>query len=207
MCIHTVTEPVNLLNANAAYRIVKTHEAIGGADEILIDNLTCSTLGQEENEHMAVVAAHVNIIRKYTGARVVVIHHEGKNHQRGARGGSALVGFADTALRIDEGKNGHMLYCVKQRDGARFSPVFLKLTPTPDGSTALFERLAEGPAVSLIGDKARDKAKLQAAIVAYVRDHPGVNTTDIAAGRRRQGVVDALAALEQAGRVRQEKKG
>ena len=192
--VHTINEPVNLLRADAALGLVIASESIGGAMEIYIDTVARATSGNEDNDDLSLVVAYADHVRRETGARVTLIHHFGKDKARGSRGGSALPAAADTVLTLESLKGHHVLKCDKQRDGAPFDPVFLRLVPTD--STALFER-CEGQAAPLFISTAR----LQEQIGEHVRVHPGLTGSAIAKaiGRKKVDVLTALLAMRKAG--------
>jgi hypothetical protein len=139
------------------------------------------------------------MIRRKTGARVTLIHHSGKDRKRGARGGSALTAAADTVISIDEQGGRHIVRCDKQRDGERFAPFYLRLTPDPVGQTAYFVK-CDGPTVSMVpasGDA------LQADILSRLRSHPYTSGSTLAAQLHKQksAVLEALNSLHATGRV------
>lgn len=69
---------------------------------VVIDTLSRSMPGGDENsaEDMTKVIAAADRIREELGATVALIHHSGKDVQRGARGHSALAAAADTIVSI-----------------------------------------------------------------------------------------------------------
>jgi hypothetical protein len=206
--VYVIEQHVNFLKQPEVNGLIREVERVG-AHEVIVDTLAQSICADEENEQMQIAVNNAALVRRCTDARVVFIHHSGKDRKRGARGGSALTAAADTVLSLDEGgPGGHVLQCVRQRDGVRFAPVSLKLTPTPDGATALFERGPER-SVSVLSDRGRDAAKLQAEVIAYLAANGPATATEIAAGlqKRKQAVVDGLKELEGADRVRHEQKG
>jgi hypothetical protein len=200
--IYTINEPINLLRADAAFALVRASESIGEAIEFYVDTVARATMGNEDNDDFSVVVAHADIIRRETGARVTLIHHFGMDKTKGSRGGSALPAAADTVLSIDTMKDRHILRCDKQRDGAPFDPISLKLVPT--GSTALFEA-CEGAAVPLFDSSAR----LEREIVDYLNSHSGTAGSAIAKalGRKKLDVFRTLARLKQSNRVDYQRDG
>lgn len=201
--VHTMADALNLLDASSAVALLRTAENIG-AREIVIDTLGRSMQAEEDNSDMGRVVGHADMIRRATGARVVLIHHSGKVRSRGARGGSALTAAADCVLSLDVKGPAHILCCEKLRDGRAFDPIVLKLVPTADGRSALFER-AEGPAVSLCDATAR----LQSNVLDFLREHPACKATDVieGIGRQKSAVLHALRELAKAGSVVSTKAG
>jgi len=201
--VYVVEQPVNFLDRVAVFALVNVINA-RKAHELVIDTLAQSIGAEEENTEMQTAVTNAAMIRRLTGARVVFIHHSGKDRKRGARGGTALTAAADTVLSLDEERDGHVLRCVRQRDGERFAPVFLRLTKTPDGSTVLFER-RESAGAPLFGDK----AKLHAEILRHLRANPGAITDSIGRtlGKRKADVVTTLAGLLKSGLIAATPKG
>ncbi len=196
--VHVDVEPVNFLNRTSVLELLKRVERLG-AGELIVDTLAQSTGADEENAPMQIAVNHAELIRRHTGARVVFIHHSGKNRKNGARGGSALTAAADTVLSLDREKDGHVLRCVRQRDGERFSPIALTLTHV--GSTVLFERAD----VPLAGDTTR----LHCDLLAWLRSNPGAVTDAVSrgVGKRKTDVMAALQALVASGQLTSAKKG
>lgn len=206
--IYVVEDHVNFLQEHEVLQLIPVIKGLG-AIELIVDTLAQSTCADEENEQMQLAVNNAALIRRETGARVVFIHHTGKNRRRGARGGTALTAAADVVLSLDPDKDHHALNCVRQRDGDRFPSVFLKLTKTPDGSTVLFERLAEGPAMSLLSDRGRDNARLRELVLSALRAHPKITATAVvkAVQKNKAAVLNTLAELKEAGQADFERDG
>lgn len=83
---------------------------------IIVDTLAAARVGagKEENDNDAMneVAAVLRKLADATGACVMVIHHTGKDKEKGMRGASALEGAVDTAIMLDDG----VLKVTKQRE-------------------------------------------------------------------------------------------
>lgn len=114
----------------------------GGADVIVVDTLAQSMAGGDENtsEDMGKVIRAAQELHKATGAMVLLIHHSGKDVERGARGWSGLKGAVDvefSTMRDDESKI-HFLRVAKQKDGETglefpFRLRSVELDPDEDG--------------------------------------------------------------------------
>ena len=67
---------------------------IGGADLIVVDTFAQVTPGANENsgEDMGPVMARFDAVAQATGAAILVIHHNGKDQAKGARGWSGSYG-------------------------------------------------------------------------------------------------------------------
>ena len=94
---------------------------------IVVDTLARTIGDGDENsaKDMSVFIQNLDAIRELTGAHVLVIHHSGKDADRGARGSSALRAAVDTELSISAER------CVtgaKQRDIAISPPLYFDLS-------------------------------------------------------------------------------
>lgn len=82
---------------------------------IVVDTLARSMGVGDENstKDMNQFIASCDLLRKATGAHVMIVHHTGKDQSRGARGASSLYAATDTELKVTaEGE----IQCTKQRD-------------------------------------------------------------------------------------------
>lgn len=90
---------------------------------IILDTQARISVGLEENsaKDMGVLVAAVGMLKRATGACVMVIHHTGRNGQD-ARGSSALDGAQDTELKVIRAEPRSSLLCKivmdKQKDMA-----------------------------------------------------------------------------------------
>ena len=69
---------------------------------VVIDTLARSMGSGDENtaKDAAMFVRNCDLIREATGAHVMVIHHTGKDEDRGARGSSALRGAVDNEIQV-----------------------------------------------------------------------------------------------------------
>ena len=81
---------------------------------VVLDTLARVMAGGEENgsTDMGTMIKHFDVIRRATGAHVMIVHHAGKNQAAGARGHSSLRAATDTEIEIAEGQ----ILVTKQRD-------------------------------------------------------------------------------------------
>lgn len=93
---------------------------------VVVDTLARSIGEGDENSarDMSVFVQNLDQIRERTGAHVLVIHHTGKDADRGARGSSALRAAVDTEIAISADR---AVTAPKQRDLATPEPVFFDL--------------------------------------------------------------------------------
>jgi hypothetical protein len=94
---------------------------------VVIDTFARALMGGDENSAQDVGAFNqaVAALIESTGACVLILHHTGKDKNRGPRGSSALQGAIDTEIEID----GRTLVPTKQRDMECGVPIGYKLTP------------------------------------------------------------------------------
>jgi hypothetical protein len=87
--------------------------------------------GGDENSaaDMGALNDAVTALIEATGAAVLLIHHSGKDANKGARGSSALLGAVDTEIEV----SGGQLRATKQRDMAPGEPIGFKLQPVTVG--------------------------------------------------------------------------
>ena len=109
----------NLLEAQDTVDLVKSIQAWGHVDLIVVDTLSATTPGSDENagKDMGKVVAHVNAIIRITKAAVLLIHHSGKDATRGARGWSGLRAACDVELEVTRNGDIRMLTHTKAKDG------------------------------------------------------------------------------------------
>lgn len=102
-----LTRGVNLLRAADVLTLISELRAI--ADKagmplalVVFDTLSRSIPGGDENrsEDMTRVIEAADAIRDELGAATAIVHHSGKDAQRGARGHSSLFGAADCVISV-----------------------------------------------------------------------------------------------------------
>ena len=59
---------------------------------------------------------HLAVLQEMTGAHVLLVHHTGKDTERGARGHSSLRAAVDTEIEISRSGNESVVKTKKQRD-------------------------------------------------------------------------------------------
>jgi len=87
---------------------------------LVIDTLARAMGAGSENEgrDMGMVITALDQIRRETGAHVAIVHHCGKDRDRGMRGHSSLLGAADMALEVKRSDSGtRSVRIVKAKDG------------------------------------------------------------------------------------------
>jgi putative DNA primase/helicase len=96
---------------------------------IVIDTLARSFEGEENSaSDMGAFVRACDRIRAETGATVLVIHHSGKDADKGARGSSALRAACDFEFKVvSPGKKVTKITCTKAKDSDPFEDMDFKL--------------------------------------------------------------------------------
>lgn len=106
--LHIVRQSVDLIDAVvdliALANDLSNDRALG---LIVLDTLAQTIGGRDENSSdMATYVQRATALAHKTDAPVLIVHHAGKDVQRGARGHSALRGNVDAVYRINADENG-----------------------------------------------------------------------------------------------------
>lgn len=93
---------------------------------VVVDTLARSMGVGDENtaKDAAMFIKNCDLIRETTGAHVMVIHHSGKDEDRGARGSSALRAAVDNEIQVTADWG---IICRKQRDQEQPEPLHFRL--------------------------------------------------------------------------------
>jgi hypothetical protein len=105
---------------------------------IVFDTLARSMSGGDENTgvDMGQVINRLDYIRAQTGAHVMLVHHTGKDLDRGARGHSSLRAAVDTELACQIKDGDRVFVATKQRDMETGEKLFFELEPYSLGTDA-----------------------------------------------------------------------
>ena len=116
---HAITDRPNLLRDDDRMLAKQILDA-GGADLIVIDTLAQVTPGANENssEDMGLAISHAARLARATGAMVLLIHHSGKDKERGARGWSGLKAAVDVELEVLRDGDYRAVKLSKLKEGA-----------------------------------------------------------------------------------------
>ncbi len=95
----------------------------------VVDTLSRCSAGADENSapEMAKFLAAADILQQEFHCTVLIVHHEGKDGQKGPRGSSALMGNTETVIGVTPTDEGCKVYCSKQKDAKEFDDIALKL--------------------------------------------------------------------------------
>lgn len=118
----------NLLTSNDVTAI---YMHIGKADMIVVDTLARVMIGGDENagKDVSLLIANCQRLHIETGATVVLIHHTGKDADKGSRGWSGLLGAVDTEIRVEAIGNNHKITVTKQKEGESGQQIGFNLIP------------------------------------------------------------------------------
>lgn len=111
----------NLATVESVHHIVESIKLrVKRPGVIFIDTLALSHDGDENSsKDMSLVLRHCKVLSDATGCLVILVHHTGKNEERGMRGSSALYAGADFVLEISAAGRDHTMIVDKLKDGER----------------------------------------------------------------------------------------
>jgi KaiC/GvpD/RAD55 family RecA-like ATPase len=105
---------------------------------VVVDTLARSIGAGDENAgpDMAAFIGTCDRIRREFGAATLIVHHVGKNTERGMRGHSSLLAAADTVVNVERTGEGaaRTATVVKQKDGADGEVFAFELRPVEIGT-------------------------------------------------------------------------
>lgn len=166
---------------------------------VVVDTLARSMGVGDENtaRDAAMFIRNCDLIRQATGAHVMVIHHTGKDEDRGARGSSALRAAVDNEIQVTADWE---IISRKQRDQEPPGPLHFKLRSVTLGKdedgdpvTSAVVDAAEPPKRKRKPLSGKNEVAMQALYEA-LRDHGGTKTGDSYPGNRKVVHVDQWRA-------------
>jgi putative DNA primase/helicase len=139
-----VPVPMNFYNgdqdAHDVIELVRAIEKIKGQRVRLIigDTLARMSAGANENsgEDMGPVMARFDQVATATGAALMIIHHNGKDAAKGARGWSGIRAHIDTEIEVVEKEGIRSVTVTKQRElPSKGNTIYFKLEVIEMGTT------------------------------------------------------------------------
>ena len=139
-----VPVPMNFYNgdqdAHDVIELVRAIERIKGQRVRLIigDTLARMSAGANENsgEDMGPVMARFDQVATATGAAIMIIHHNGKDAAKGARGWSGIRAHIDTEIEVVEKEGIRSVTVTKQRElPSKGETIYFKLEIIEMGTT------------------------------------------------------------------------
>jgi hypothetical protein len=120
---HLIPENIVFCGESAQpFDLIDLVNEIGGVELVVIDTLARAMAGGDENgpKDMGQFIQNCDHIRHETGAHVMVVHHTGKDVDRGARGHSCLKGAIDNEIKVEQLESGVIQVSdPKQRDAKK----------------------------------------------------------------------------------------
>lgn len=116
---HVITDIPNLVNAEDYKKVIRSVKALNRPVKILFfDPLASVVAGADENsaKDMTLVLKHCKRIAHHLQCVVVLVHHAGKNSEKGARGSSVFKGAMDTEMEVMRFERSRALRITKQKD-------------------------------------------------------------------------------------------
>lgn len=103
---------------------------------VVLDTLARTNPGDENStQDMSAYVRAAEAVRDATGGHVMVVHHTGKDENRGARGSSALKAATDHELEVYRTEHGRGIALTKVREGESEGRTFgFELRKVPIGS-------------------------------------------------------------------------
>jgi hypothetical protein len=151
--LHFLTRAVNMLDNNEVAELVRAVRSAKVEPRlIIIDTLARCFGGGDENgaSDMGTFVASTDELRaNFPGATVLVVHHTGKDPNRGERGHTALRAAADTILRLSKNGSALTLRC-KQKDADPLKDISLRIRKLrmAGRSSCVVERASKEPTSS-----------------------------------------------------------
>jgi len=100
-----VTQPINLLNQDDVRELAAAVLAAGGRGGfIILDTLNRAAPEADENssKDMGAIIAAAKALQALTGGLVMLVHHTGKDSERGMRGHSSLFAAMDSVISVSK---------------------------------------------------------------------------------------------------------
>jgi AAA domain len=96
---------------------------------VVIDTLSRCSGGADENSNteMTRVIAAADVLQQQYHCTVLIVHHAGKDRDKGPRGASSLTGNTETIIEVVATTEGCRVVCFKQKDAPKFDSLSLKL--------------------------------------------------------------------------------
>lgn len=96
---------------------------------IVLDTFSRCSGGVDEDKasEIARFIAAADMLQQEFHCTVLIVHHTGKDAQRGPRGSSVFLGNVETAINVTATTEGCLVTCTKQKDAREFEPVPLKM--------------------------------------------------------------------------------
>jgi 5S rRNA maturation endonuclease (ribonuclease M5) len=138
-----VPQSVNLFDGDEGVdRLISYLKAMGQQMHqpvglVVLDTLSRMIGSGDEDRAQSVnlIVSRAERIQRETGAHVMIVHHSGKDKDRGMRGSNALLGAVDTAVEVskDSGSGLYSAKVVAIKDGGEIGPFAYTLSQSAVG--------------------------------------------------------------------------
>ena len=149
-------------------------------DLIVIDTLARAAIGVEENssKEMGMVIAGAELIKEHTGACVLLVHHTGKDTERGLRGSSALAGAIDSGIQVEGDTKAMHLHNTYQKDAEPAEPFQLSAVEAAESIVMIPNKFVASVVLDERDEEERQKlAQRKVEVASKVRDMHGPDTS------------------------------
>jgi hypothetical protein len=127
--------PTDLSNATNAAKVAEAvkqiAEATGESPVLIVIDTMARNFGGDENSATDVgqFIRNVDALRRHWKATVLIVHHSGKDGERGARGSSALKGAADAEYEVSRSNEDNLVRLIpcKMKDAEEPSSLAFEL--------------------------------------------------------------------------------
>lgn len=208
----------DLSAVNELYEALDEDFAEDPLELIVIDTFSRNSGGAEENSNTDVkkFMHTADLLQKKYNCTVLIIHHSGKNPDKGPRGASAFVGDTETIISVDhfsDALQGIKVACFKQKDAEKFDPIHLTLhkvlygeSPEESSIVLIKTEAAEDENDSLISTKKSVQTMYNALLGKELTCMDWVRL-GVAQGISERSAKDARKELYDAGKVWYKKEG
>lgn len=123
--VRVIKTPVSLCDAHEVQEFIANVREFA-PDLIVMDTYSVMIAGHDENAPGTQTAAikAIRLIANELGCAMLIIHHPGKEIERGPRGHSSLIGNADMIAELTRTGDTVKLAIRKQKDGAEGEPMY-----------------------------------------------------------------------------------
>ncbi|MHC8355667.1 AAA family ATPase [Pseudomonas sp. LB3P81] len=135
-------------SAKVAEAVKQIAETTGEAPVLIVIDTMARNFGGDENSATDVgqFIRNVDALRRHWKATVLIVHHSGKDGERGARGSSALKGAADAEYEVSRSDEDKLVRLIprKMKDAEEPPPLAFELVSVPvrDDSGSLISGVA-----------------------------------------------------------------
>ncbi len=116
---------------------------------VVIDTFAYSIAGAEENssKEMGLAVESIKLLSDSIDGTVLIVHHTGKNADRGARGSSVIKAATDSEFKIESDESEIEVASTKQRHCEQAPPMFLKseVVPVGNATACVIKKSAASP--------------------------------------------------------------